>query len=182
MFSYITDIMNIYSLMQVVPSYTHVSPRGRETLIDLALLSDMTTLQSCSTIPPLSTSDHLGVSLVVKVRTCRKKATRYSNSRLVWMYKDANSVRANNLIEQTDWDGLLTDDVDESTELWTNKLLEIMKLCIPHKYLPSNTGKQPWLTRNIIKHMRKRNCLFKKAKKVSTSNTNKKLAHLIPTS
>ena len=57
------------------------------------------------------------------------------------MYNDANSTRANNLIEQTDWDGLLTDDVDESTELWTNKLLEIMKLCIPHKYLPSNTGK-----------------------------------------
>ena len=145
MFSYITDIMNIYSLMQVVPSYTHVCPRGRETLIDLALLSDMTTLQSCSTIPPLSTSDHLGVFLV-KVRTCRKKATRYSNSRLVWMYKDANPARANNLIEQTDWDGLLTDDVDELTELWTNKLLEIMKLCIPHKYLTNNTGKQPWLT------------------------------------
>ena len=62
------------------------------------------------------------------------------------MYKDANPARANNLIEQTDWDGLLTDDVDELTELWTNKLLEIMKLCIPHKYLTNNTGKQPWLT------------------------------------
>ncbi len=69
LFSYDSDILYDFSLVQVVPSFTHVSPNGSTSLIDLALLSDISYPQSCTTLPPLSSSDHLGVSLGIKWRT-----------------------------------------------------------------------------------------------------------------
>ena len=64
--SYLSDILYSFSLTQVVPSFTHVSPDGSTSLIDLALLSDADHLQSCTTTTPLSSSDHLGLSLNIK--------------------------------------------------------------------------------------------------------------------
>ena len=66
LFSYVSDVLYSFSLTQVVPSHTHVSPNGNVSLIDLAMLSDIKHLQFCTTVPPLSTSDHLGVSLALK--------------------------------------------------------------------------------------------------------------------
>ena len=52
-----SNIMNIFDLHQVVPSYTHVSPSGATSLLDLALLSASLQLLDCSIIPPLVNSD-----------------------------------------------------------------------------------------------------------------------------
>ena len=48
MFSHLNNILCSFSLTQVVPSFTHVSPSGSKSLIDLALLADKSHLQSCS--------------------------------------------------------------------------------------------------------------------------------------
>ena len=69
LFSYVSDVLYSFSLTQVVPSHTHVSPNGNVSLIDLAMLSDIEHLQFCTTVPPLSTSDRLGVSLALKWET-----------------------------------------------------------------------------------------------------------------
>ena len=58
-------LVMFFSLTQVVPSHTHVSPNGNVSLIGLAMLSDNKHLQFCTTVPPLSASDHLGVSLAL---------------------------------------------------------------------------------------------------------------------
>ena len=59
MFSHLNNLLCNFSLTQVVPSFSHVSPNGSKSLIDLALLADVSQLLNCSTIPPLSSSDHL---------------------------------------------------------------------------------------------------------------------------
>ena len=41
MYSHLIDLLCSFSLTQVVPSFTHESPRGSRTLIDLALLADV---------------------------------------------------------------------------------------------------------------------------------------------
>ena len=162
LFSYVKDIMHSFSLSQVVPSCTHVNPNGSTSLIDLALLSDLSHLQSCVTLPPLSSSDHLGVSLALKWKTREK--SHLTKPRRIWMYKNANFPKARELIQATNWEAVLSDDVDISTELWIKKFLEIMEECIPRQNLPKKKN-LPWLTKNIVKHMRKRNDIFRKAKK-----------------
>ena len=55
-----------FSLCQVAPSCTHISPTySTQSLIDLALLLNTEPVQNCTAIPPLLTSDHLGISLVL---------------------------------------------------------------------------------------------------------------------
>ena len=83
LFSYITDILFLFSLTQIVPSYTHVSPNSNTSLIDLALLSDTNDLNHCCTIPPLSNSDHLGITISLKWIANTK---HYSKFRCVWCY------------------------------------------------------------------------------------------------
>ena len=62
------------------------------------------------------------------------------------------------------WDSLLSDDVDLSTELWTRKFLEILEECIPHRDLKRRRS-LPCLMKNIVRHMRKRNSIFLTAKR-----------------
>ena len=54
-----TNIVNSFSLTQVVPSNTHFSPSGAGSLIHLAFISYQSSMCSCSTIPTLGTSDHV---------------------------------------------------------------------------------------------------------------------------
>ena len=114
LFSHVSDILYNFSLVQVVPSFTHVSPNGSTSLIDLALLSDISCLQSCTTLPPLSSSDHLGVSLGIKWKAPSR--TTRCKPRRIWNYRDADFSKACELIQSTNWDSLFSDDVDLSAE------------------------------------------------------------------
>ena len=138
-----------------------MTPSGTPTLIDIAMLSDIDHLKSCTTVPSLSTSDHLGVSLTLTLKSYTASVVK---SRSVWLYKDADFNRACELIEETDWDSLLSENVDESTVRWTERYLAIMEQCIP-RHSVRRKHNLPWLTTNIVRHIRKRNTMFQKAKR-----------------
>ena len=169
LFSYVNDIMLSFSLSQIVPSYTHKSPTGSTSLIDLALLSDtsLSQLQNCTTIPPLASSDHLGVSFTINWKPNSQPSNYHPRS--VWVYKDADFTKANELILSTDWDSLLSEDVDQSAERWTQQFLGIMEKCIPRKHLKKSKH-LPWLSSNIVRHIRRRNDLFQKASRSKDSS------------
>ena len=75
--------------------------------------------------------------------------------RPVWMYYNADFFQASDIIRQIDWDSLLLDDLDHSTELWTKNFFVIMKECIPHRDLSLKRRNLPWITKNIIRYMQK---------------------------
>ena len=58
---YFTDLCNLinsFSLIQVVPEPTHTSPSGSTSLIDLVMISNLSMLSSCIVTSPLGSSDH----------------------------------------------------------------------------------------------------------------------------
>ena len=153
LFSHVQDIMLSFSLTQVVSSHTYTNPSGTPSLLDLAMLTNPEQLQACTTIPPLSTSDHYGVSLT------------FSKSRRVWFYCQGDYDKACRLIEEMDWNCILTDvSISRAAANFTERFLTIMEKCIPHCYLKKRHN-LPWLTKNIIQLIRRRNLFFKKAKK-----------------
>ena len=79
------------------------------------------------------------------------------------MYNNADFTKACDLIHATNWDSLLSDNIDLSTENWTRKFLEITEECIPQQEL-KKCRNLPWLTKNVVWHMRKRNNMFLRAK------------------
>ena len=164
------NIIHSFGLTQIVTGHTHVSPLGHTSLIDLVLVSSPDHVRDCSIIPPLANSDHLGlhISLQLKVPTLSKRS--HSRSRTIWRYSHADFDLAQQLIAETNWDDLITDDIDSSWLNWQSKFLEIMETCIPHRVLPPRRRRNlPWLSKGLVQAMRRRNALFKRAKRSGSS-------------
>ena len=67
------------------------------------------------------------------------------------------------LLDDTNWDDLLDDDVDSSWIRWKTYFLHIMSQCIPQITIKSER-RVPWVTHTIIQAMRRRKAAFQKAK------------------
>jgi len=122
-------------------------------------MSDPLSLTSCRVIPPLSNADHLGIEAQIKLK-CSSKSPRFS-SRSVWLYAHADWDKAWEMIEEFDWNDIMSDDINDSWTRWHSLFMSIMQECVLKKVLPSRRN-LPWLNKNIKSAMRKRNTLFKK--------------------
>ena len=156
------QLMYKFNLMQVVNQATHISPNGKSSLIDLALIGNSDRCAKCEILPPVSSSDHYIVKLALKMQlpsTRPKKETR-----ILWQYHQADFVFARHLINRTYWDFLITDEVETSWVQWKSAFLDIMKTAIPHKQVTIRRN-LPWIKLHIIEMMKKRDHLFKKARR-----------------
>ena len=115
-YSKLYSIFESFCLSQIVTDHTHLGPNGTTSMIDLIATSSPSLLQSCETIPPLSNSDHMGLLLQSQWRQTRQP--RGGSTRYIWLYKHADWHKAHELIEGTNWDSLLVDDVNISWENW----------------------------------------------------------------
>ena len=159
LYSNLCNVMSLFSLSQSVVGPTHVQNNTSST-IDLVFVSNPSLVNECSTIPPLSNSDHLGILLDLKKKL---KPSDKCQGRLIWRYSHADWEKACDLIDSFEWDSILTDDIDASLKQWHEQFMDIMAQSIPNRFLPPRRN-LPWLTKPIIQSMRKRNMLFRKAK------------------
>ena len=108
----LTDSLAPFSLYQVVSHATHVSPNGTTSLIDLVFMPNLSQLRYCTVIPPLANSDHNGIQLELTspMTTTRKPG----KPKVVWKYAQADFEMAKFkvLIDSTNWDALLSGDVN----------------------------------------------------------------------
>ena len=161
LFPHLNHIVHCFSLTQVVPSYAYVHPNGAKSLIDLALLLDLSKLSHCEIISPLGSSDHYGIAVVLNMQQYHYRS---KPSRLVWVYDQADFDKARNQIREIDWENPLLGSIDECALLWQQSFLTIMAECIPRKVL-SKDRKLPWINYLVIKLIRKQNAAFRKANK-----------------
>ena len=69
------------------------------------------------------------------------------------------------MFDDTDWDSLLPEeDIDTAATNWHRKFMDIISTCIPQQTLKRRRN-VPWLTKNIIRHMRKWNAAFHATKR-----------------
>ena len=113
-------LLNIFVYHKLCLNPPHLCSNGSSSMIDLIAMSSPSLFQSCKTIPPLSNSDHLGLSL----QSQWKHASQLQShpKRIVWRYAHADWQRANNLIEEIDWQSLFTGEVDTSWNNWAESI------------------------------------------------------------
>ena len=129
-------------------------------------MSTLSNLISCATIPGLSNSDHLGLPLLLLAGFTSKRPK--TKSRSVWKYSQANFDLARELLENTNWDEILTEDVNTSWDNWRTRFLKVMEHCIPRVEIKAKRN-LPWLTNSVVRAIRKRNSYFRSAKKTKST-------------
>ena len=165
LFHNIQTLASSLCLTQIVSEPTRVTQSSCST-IDLVFMSSPSHLISCVTIPALSNSDHFGLSVLFSAGTTprRPKATL----RRIWRYSLANFELACDMLDGTNWDDIFTDEVNSSWENWRTRFLQIMDHCIPQLTLKSKKN-LPWLTKSVTQAIRKRNALFRAAKRCKST-------------
>ena len=161
--------MDILNLSQIVTSWCNKS------LIDLVLTSLPSHILECNTIPPLANSDHHGLSITISMKITPHQS--HSPRRTVWRYSHADFAKASRMIPETNWDPLASEDVDQYCTRWQTTFLTIMDQCIPKKVLPPKKCNLPWLTKSLVQSMRRRNNLFKRAKRASCPSLKAQYKH-----
>ena len=118
----------------MVPEPTHTSPSGSTPLIDLVMISNLSMLSSCTVTSPLGSSDHNGVQLSLKWKSCNTARTK---RRKIWRYDQADFDSANLILSSIDWDNILSnsDDIDELWKIWKDKFMSVMQQYIPQTTL-----------------------------------------------
>ena len=165
------DILYSFSLSQVVAEPTRLRNDDSSSLIDLVLMSAPENLSECETVPPLANSDHLGIS--VKLTHPRAQPT-YRKRRTIWRYDHADFSTACALLNQLDLEHIFAESsIDECRLHWKEAFYEIMDTCIPKGSLPSKHS-LPWMTKEIVQLIKKRNYYYRKYKQNKSYGTSYK--------
>ena len=161
--------MSTFMLKQMVTEPTHFHSGG-SSMIDLVFASKPTSIQTCATMPPVGTSHHssyhssLQVTMNIRLISL---PSRKPHTRRIWHYRDADFEMANDMLDNTPWASLLNSvDVNTSWINWKSSFLEIMSLCVPSKTI-SLKKRPPWLSKKLLVEMKKRNALYRKAKRTA---------------
>ena len=123
--------MSSFNLLQVVSEPTRIS--ATSSLIDLVFVSSPNMVHLCETNPPLATSDHLGIHLVLSTKL--HKSDLMSHCRKLWRYDQANFDQAIDLLVSIEWDQLICDsDPDKYWNTLKHLFLQTMDMSISHIY------------------------------------------------
>ena len=148
-------LCELLSLNQVVIEPTHSSSSGNQTLIDHVFLSDMSYFVCYTVFPPLGSSDHNCVDVVLttkKMNAPKKPKTK----RTIWKYALADFVRANELLSDICVDEYLDNSMDQAWSKWEQEFMLVMSQCIPTTSVKLKIC-PPWLSYDLLKAIRSRN-------------------------
>ena len=126
------DLQLDNNLTQVVPEPTRLSASSSST-IDLVLLSNSSSLESCSVSSPVGSSDHASVSVVLKLPQRRKHPR--PPMKTVWLYNSTNMSLAKDLLSKLPV-AFPGEDIDTFWKKWQKSFISAMKQAIPSKNVP----------------------------------------------
>ena len=138
-------------MSQLVDSPTHFSSNGLASTIDLLLATNPKTIKTCEVLPELLNSDHKGLLVSLKAQHSKEKVV----TKRLWHYSSAEFDQAAELLDMSEWEAELSSfDIDSCVSSWQSIFLQVMEICIPHKYSIVKRN-IPRLNREIARAIRK---------------------------
>ncbi|VDI36390.1 Hypothetical predicted protein [Mytilus galloprovincialis] len=129
----IFDIMRLNGLKNVINEPTRFCAT-RQSLLDPILVSDSCDVYDSHVIQIDRTySDHDGTIIFLNNLGRLQNNTTYK--RMIWDYRNADFDKCNELIATFDWESIINaeNSMDQNCKNFTNKFLEYINDCIPHK-------------------------------------------------
>ena len=117
-------------------------------------------------VPPITTV----LTSVYRLTKARPTVSRHHQELSGDIYSQADFDTANMLLDECDWDKLLSGDVDHIMwATWKENFMMVIHQCIPTAKLSAKPN-LPWLNHEITKGMRERNLAFRRVKRTGRSN------------
>ena len=89
-----------------------------------------------------------------------------SFKREIWLYNNGGKIRFGDKLDNVDRETILHfDDVDNMCTIFTDKIIDIARECIPTKYVTVRTRDKPWFNSELRKEIRIRDRLRRKSLK-----------------
>jgi len=145
---------------QHVDEPTRFCEPNEPSLLDLIITNDINSIDSVNSLEPLGKSDHIGLSFVFH---CYNEQELQSESES-YRYFKGNYDMMNSFFADTEWDQIMTGDVEEQWTQFVDIFSKGVDMCVPVKKNKS-AGKPPWLKSSLKKAIRKKNAMFRKWKK-----------------
>ncbi|MCG7883380.1 MAG: hypothetical protein JAY96_17510 [Candidatus Thiodiazotropha endolucinida] len=163
---HLKDIQLLNNIKNIITDPTRVTATT-STLIDPVLLSQqIQPLDSGVLVVPDTISDHRATYVFISF--IHESSTTYK--RKVWLYKRANFENLNEMITHENWNFINDLPTDEACKTFTEKLLELMHICIPNKEVVIRPDDKPWFDSVIRNATRRRD--RQKTKAAKTKNPN----------
>ena len=91
------------------------------------------------------------------------------SKRVIWDFENADFEQLRDNLKNENWNFIDDMDINESTDTFTEKLMNNARLSIPNKECTIRFDDPPWMHNEIRKQIRKRKRLHKIAKRRNTS-------------
>ena len=157
------DILIRYNLQNVISDPTRITVNS-QTLIDPIFMSNELKLIESGVLEiDEQISDHRATHISVELNYVFES----SYQRQIWLYKNADFEKLNELLLTCNWEELITNalSIDHATINFTNTFMKCVKETIPEKTITIRTKDKPWFDATLRTNIRKRDRLRKKYNK-----------------
>ena len=152
------DATDVLDLTQLINEPTR-QDKDTANLRDLLFTSCPDIIADSGVLPSFSQIDHFPIYALLNITTFETEQHRQ-----MWDYEKLDSDLPTDTLLNTDWDTLLTGDVDKATQDITSTIISAAKMAIPTKVIRTGKRHKPWMTNDLIRNIKKRDRLFKRAK------------------
>ena len=152
------DASNALDLSQLIDEPTRPDSNN---LRDLIFVTDSDNITDSGVLPPFSNIDHYPIYVAMDIG---KPVPCSGQLKRVWDYDKLDAPKLTNILMNTDWDDILSGDIDEAATKFTATILDAAKSSIPMKNSPTRQHK-PWMTTELTRNIRKRDRLFRQARR-----------------
>ena len=152
-----------YDLQQLVAFPTNYYAGQLKSCIDLVVTNIVGT--TVSSLPPLGLSDHVVLSGCLPDHQPPPALPK----RQVWCWSRSDVDGLKNAIETANWDSVLhCQNVEEGWSQWKTQILAIAQQFIPQKTVSSTKPTRPWVTPEIITHVKTKHRLYRRYQRTRT--------------
>ena len=156
---HLKNMIDSFKLYQFIDEPTRITATT-QTLLDPVITNNINFVEKAGVIPPFC-SDHHGTFAELNFKV--PHAIAYT--RRVWQYDEGNYEEIRQLFTEADWNGMITDNVEQSVKNVTNFIYDTCKQLIPNKLVKIRPNDPSWMTSSIKNKIRKRNRVHSIAKR-----------------
>ena len=154
------DATDVLDLTQLITEPTRLD-RDTANIRDLFFTSCPDIIIDSGVLSPFSQIDHFPIYAVIDIA---RPPTSPNRQVCIWDYDKLDSRLLTYILLNTDWDTLLSRDVEVAARDFTSTILNAAKQAIPMKTIQTGRRHKPWMTADLMQNIRKRDRLFRQAK------------------